>query len=65
MFVASQIKLHHKDNNPFESLVLFSPLDNLEEGKGILWLPGFPLSNLHFKSKHIYCNIIYPSSFQC
>lgn len=63
MFVASQIKLHRKDNNPVESLVLFFPLDNLEEGKSTLWLPGFPLSNLHFKLRHIYCNTIYTSSF--
>lgn len=65
VFVASQIKLYRKGNNPVERFVLFFSLDNLEEGKGILWLPGFPLSNLHFKLKHIYCNIIYISSFLC
>ena len=63
--MASQIKLHHKDNNLVESLVLFFPLDNLEEGKGILWLLGVPLSDLHFKLEHIYYNVIYTSSFLC
>jgi hypothetical protein len=31
--VASQIKLHRKDNNPVQTLLFFSPLNNLEEGK--------------------------------
>lgn len=66
MLVASQIKLHRKDNNAAQSLVLFcSPLDNLEEGKGILWLPVFPHSDLHFKRKHIYHDIIYTHRSPC